>query len=91
MLTLKTSFAKVLTTKKSDHLRDINVVCFRCSQVRTLKGIIQPMDLQMIDDFCCVVLCDRELRTYNLDTGTLLTKVKGMQWLYSTISLSLLV
>ncbi|KAG8308984.1 hypothetical protein J6590_096876, partial [Homalodisca vitripennis] len=49
-----------------------------CSRVRTLRGITQPINLEMIDDSRCVVLCKRELRTYNLNTGTLLTKLKGV-------------
>lgn len=53
------------------------VIFFRCVRVRTLRGIMQPITLEMIDDYRCVVLCKRELRTYNLDTGTLLTTLKG--------------
>ncbi|CAH0778298.1 unnamed protein product [Bemisia tabaci] len=49
-----------------------------CEKVRTLRGIPQPITLQMIDNYRCVVLCKRELRTYDLNTGTLLTKLKGV-------------
>ncbi|XP_070575384.1 NACHT domain- and WD repeat-containing protein 1-like isoform X2 [Ptychodera flava] len=47
-------------------------------EVRTLKGIDQPMDIRMIDDYRAVVLCYRELKIYNLDTGTFETTLKGI-------------
>lgn len=53
------------------------ILIFRCCRVRTLKRVPQPINLQMIDDFRCVVLCKRELRTYDLNRGHLITILKG--------------
>lgn len=50
----------------------------RCKRVRQLKEVPQPTALEMVDDFKCVVLCKRELRTYDLNTGSLLTILKGV-------------
>ncbi|XP_073986625.1 NACHT domain- and WD repeat-containing protein 1 isoform X1 [Rhodnius prolixus] len=50
----------------------------KCRRVRTLKGMPQPTALQMVDDFKCIVLCNRELRSYDLDKGVLLCKLKGV-------------
>lgn len=52
-------------------------MCCRCERVRTITGVIQPVSLQMIDDFRAVVLCGRELCIYDLDRGVLLKKLKG--------------
>uniref|UniRef100_T1K6J3 Uncharacterized protein n=1 Tax=Tetranychus urticae TaxID=32264 RepID=T1K6J3_TETUR len=46
--------------------------------VRLLKGINQPKDLRMIDQYRAVVLCNRDLRIYNLDEGSLVMKLKGV-------------
>lgn len=46
--------------------------------VRKLINITQPLAIEMIDQFRCVVLCDRELRIYDLNTGELVSKLKGM-------------
>lgn len=46
--------------------------------VRTLNNIDHPRDLRMVDEKRAVVLCNRELRVYDLDSGTLLTKLKGV-------------
>lgn len=46
--------------------------------VRTLQGVVYPLNLQLIDDIRCVVLCKRELRIYNLDDGEFVTKLKGV-------------
>lgn len=51
---------------------------FRCERVRTLKGITHPMNLIPIDQFRCIVLCRRELRIYDLNTGCFVTKLKGV-------------
>lgn len=51
---------------------------FRCKPVRTLKGVPHPTNLIPIDQFRCIVLCRRELRIYNLDTGSFVTKLKGV-------------
>ncbi len=45
--------------------------------VRKLVNIPQPMAFEMIDKFRCVVLCNRELRIYDLNTGELVNKLKG--------------
>ncbi|XP_066263113.1 NACHT and WD repeat domain-containing protein 2 [Euwallacea similis] len=49
-----------------------------CKQIRTLKGIPHPTNLIPIDEFRCIVLCRRELRIYNLNKGTFVTKLKGV-------------
>ena len=46
--------------------------------VRTINNVDQPRDLRMIDHKRAVVLCNRELRVYDLDSGQLLTKLKGV-------------
>lgn len=50
---------------------------YSCQLVRKLKNVPQPMALEMIDQFRCVVLCNRELRIYDLNTGELVSKLKG--------------
>ncbi|KAK7866181.1 hypothetical protein R5R35_001398 [Gryllus longicercus] len=46
--------------------------------VRTLKGVTHPINLKAINDHRCVVLCRRELRIYDLDTGQFVTRLKGV-------------
>lgn len=46
--------------------------------VRLINNLDQPRDLKMIDQRRAVVLCNRELRVYDLDSGNLLTKLKGV-------------
>lgn len=46
--------------------------------VRMINNLDQPRDLKMIDQRRAVVLCNRELRVYDLDSGNLLTKLKGV-------------
>ncbi|XP_076260371.1 NACHT domain- and WD repeat-containing protein 1 isoform X1 [Rhynchophorus ferrugineus] len=46
--------------------------------VRTLNGIPHPTNLIPIDEQKCIVLCRRELRIYDLDSGTFVTKLKGV-------------
>lgn len=46
--------------------------------VRTLKGIECPKDVRFIDEHKVVVLCNRELKIFNLDLGTFETKLKGI-------------
>lgn len=46
--------------------------------MRVLKGIVQPRDVKMIDRYRAVVLCNRELKVYNLDEGCLELKLKGV-------------
>lgn len=43
-----------------------------------MNGINQPKDLRMIDQYRAVVLCNRDLRIYNLDEGSLVIKLKGV-------------
>lgn len=49
----------------------------RCRRVRRLANIPQPSSLQMVDDYKAVVLCQRELRVYDLNKGVLLAILKG--------------
>lgn len=51
---------------------------FEEKAVRTIINVDQPRDLRMIDQKRAVVLCNRELRVYDLDTGCLTTKLKGV-------------
>ncbi|XP_003744046.1 uncharacterized protein LOC100902993 [Galendromus occidentalis] len=46
--------------------------------VRRLYGLNQPRDLRLIDNRRALVLCNRELRVYDLDAGQLLVKLKGV-------------
>lgn len=46
--------------------------------VRRLTGIVQPKDLKMIDKFRAVVLCNRDLKIYDLNQGKLESKLKGV-------------
>lgn len=46
--------------------------------VRNINNIDNPRDLRMIDRKRAVILCNRELRVYDLDTGNMLTKLKGV-------------
>jgi WD40 repeat protein len=46
--------------------------------VRVINDIDHPRDLRMVDQRRAVVLCNRELRVYDLDSGSLLTKLKGV-------------
>ena len=46
--------------------------------VRTLNGIAQPRNIKMADEHCAIVLCNRELKCYNIERGTLESKLKGV-------------
>lgn len=46
--------------------------------VRRFTGIDQPKDIKMVDGHRALVLCNRELKVYHLDQGTLLVKLKGV-------------
>lgn len=48
-----------------------------CRRVRTLNNINKPRDVKMVGTSKGLVLCDRELKLYDLDKGILLTKLKG--------------
>jgi len=50
----------------------------RGARVRTLRGLPQPLSLQPVDAHRCVVLCQRELRIYDLDECTFVTRLKGV-------------
>ncbi|KAF5270218.1 hypothetical protein FQA39_LY08432 [Lamprigera yunnana] len=50
----------------------------KCNKVRTLKGITHPINLIPIDQIKCIVLCKRELKIYNLDSGNFINKLKGV-------------
>ncbi|CAG9821320.1 unnamed protein product [Phaedon cochleariae] len=49
-----------------------------CQAIRILRGIPNPINLIPIDEFKCIILCRRELRTFDLNTGSFLTKLKGV-------------
>ncbi|XP_025199078.1 uncharacterized protein LOC112597310 [Melanaphis sacchari] len=49
-----------------------------CSRVRTLKGILHPTALKLIDNQRCIVLCERKLIVINLATGKVISKLKGV-------------
>lgn len=51
---------------------------FSCKTVRLLTGIPHPTNLIPIDQYRCIVLCRRELRIYDLNYGTFVTKLKGV-------------
>lgn len=51
---------------------------FEEKPVRTINNVDQPRDLRMIDQKRAVILCNRELRVYDLDSGELLKKLKGV-------------
>lgn len=62
--------------------RDFGEICvwnLRAEKpIRVLKGVTQPRDIRMIDQFKALVLCNRELKVFNLDSGKLEVKLKGM-------------
>lgn len=64
----------VSTAKEEIAVWDI----LRCERVRVLRGVPQPLSLQPVDASRCIVLCQRELRIYDLDACTLLAKLKGV-------------
>ncbi|XP_076358260.1 NACHT and WD repeat domain-containing protein 2-like [Tachypleus tridentatus] len=46
--------------------------------VRIIKGVTQPRNIQMIDSHRALVLCNRELKVYDLNEGKLIMKLKGV-------------
>ena len=46
--------------------------------VRTLVGLQQPKDVKVCDTYKAVVLCSRELKVYDLDSGELVCSLKGV-------------
>lgn len=49
-----------------------------CQPIRILRGVPHPTNMIPIDQFKCIVLCRRELRIYDLNTGSFLNKLKGV-------------
>lgn len=47
-------------------------------KLRCLKGVNQPRDVKMVNKHRALILCNRELKLYNLDEGRLETKLKGV-------------
>ncbi|XP_033119618.1 NACHT and WD repeat domain-containing protein 2-like isoform X2 [Anneissia japonica] len=45
--------------------------------VRTLTNVDKPLNIHCIDRYKVIILCNRVLKIYNLDTGELETKLKG--------------
>ncbi|KAF5283296.1 hypothetical protein FQR65_LT13975 [Abscondita terminalis] len=50
----------------------------KCNKVRTMKGVTHPINLIPIDQTKCIVLCKRELKIYDLDSGCFINKLKGV-------------
>lgn len=46
--------------------------------VRTITGVTQPRDIKLINNHKALVLCNRELKVYDLDDGNLIIKLKGV-------------
>jgi hypothetical protein len=46
--------------------------------VRTLKGIVLPRNIKCVTHHQVAVLCNREIKIYNLDTGCCESKLKGI-------------
>ena len=46
--------------------------------VRTITGLQQPKDAKMCDLYKAVVLCNRELKIYDLDSGEYVCSLKGV-------------
>ncbi|XP_056647037.1 NACHT and WD repeat domain-containing protein 2 isoform X1 [Diorhabda sublineata] len=64
----------VSTNKKELCVWDI----INCQPVRRLQNVPHPINLIPIDQFKCIVLCKRELRIFDLNSGSFLTKLKGV-------------
>ena len=47
---------------------------------RTLRNVNRPKNVQLIDEFKAVVLCDRELMYLDFDKAKLITKLKGVMY-----------
>ncbi|KAJ8042119.1 NACHT domain- and WD repeat-containing protein 1 [Holothuria leucospilota] len=67
MLSLSTSRKEIIVWNILSH-----------KAVRTLKGVESPRDVRFIDEHRVVVLCNRELKIFNLELGTFETKLKGI-------------
>ncbi|KAL4089774.1 hypothetical protein QTP88_024745 [Uroleucon formosanum] len=64
----------VSTGRKEISVWDVHT----CMRVRTLKGILHPTALKLIDNQRCIVLCERKLIVINLATGKVISKLKGV-------------
>ncbi|KAL5233574.1 hypothetical protein ACI65C_000984 [Semiaphis heraclei] len=64
----------VSTERKEISVWDVHT----CMRVRTLKGILHPTALKLIDNQRCIVLCERKLIVINLATGKVISKLKGV-------------
>lgn len=62
----------------SEHNEIIVWNIYEQTAVRRFTGINQPKDIKMIDCHRALVLCNRELKVYHLDQGTLVVKLKGV-------------
>lgn len=51
----------------------------RCREIRLLQNIPQPQNVCLVTKYKALVLCgDRQLKLYDLDSGSLLLKLKGV-------------
>ena len=50
----------------------------RCKPVRILRNIEKPVNVLNIDQYKCIILCNRELKIFDLNEGKFLTKLKGV-------------
>ncbi|XP_013389679.1 NACHT domain- and WD repeat-containing protein 1 isoform X1 [Lingula anatina] len=74
---LKTDPAHVVTVSTSQKKVQVwNLTSGKA--VRTLMNIPQPRNVRMVDDYRAVVLCNRELKVFDLNQGTLLSELKGV-------------
>ncbi|XP_022165189.1 uncharacterized protein LOC111030132 isoform X2 [Myzus persicae] len=64
----------VSTGRKEISVWDVHT----CMRVRTLKGILHPTAMKLIDNERCIVLCERKLIVINLATGKVISKLKGV-------------
>ncbi|CAG9853566.1 unnamed protein product [Phyllotreta striolata] len=85
--TVQKTFDLVVRLPKTDQFivtvsTDSKELCvwdvINCRPVRILQGVPNPINLIPIDQLKCIVLCRRELRTFDLNSGSFLTKLKGV-------------
>lgn len=76
ILRVKGSRQHIIVLEKEGRLRIFNTAT--CQTVRTLSGLNEPKNLKMLNATNAVVLCNRELKVYDLNRGLLLTKLKGV-------------
>ncbi len=73
--TMKEDPYHIISITESE-LKVWNIYSREC--VRTFQNLNETKDVLMVDDAHAVVLCGRELVVYNLDTGGMKSKLKGM-------------